>query len=81
MSSKIKSYYRDVVTIEGYCLNPKDLEFIASWCGGQIKGIKLPREKQCIDIQTKNGEIRAEMGNRIFKLNGTYYIERGERSK
>ena len=44
-------------------LKPENLEAVESWCRGSIKGIKLPRNKRCVDIQTDEGEVRVEMGD------------------
>lgn len=42
--------------------------------GGSIKGIKLPIEERVIDIQTLEGEMRANMGDCIIKgIKGEFY--------
>jgi hypothetical protein len=48
-------------------LTPENIEQVAQWCNGSIKGMKLPIEKRCIDFQTPAGEIRAEMWEWIVK--------------
>lgn len=49
-------------------------EGIEAWCGGAIKGTRLPPEQRCIDIQTLEGEMRAEMGDWVIKgVKGEFY--------
>jgi hypothetical protein len=62
------------VVIDAYQLWPNNIETLEQWCGGSIKGTALPLERQCIDIQTLEGEMRAEMGDWIIRgIKGEYY--------
>lgn len=53
--------------IEARQLSPDNLEQIEAWCGGSVKGILLPRKQRVIDIQTPDGEMRADVGDYIVK--------------
>ena len=67
-------YRKKPVVIEARQLTPLSMESIEAWCGGSIKGIKLPPEKRCIDIQTLEGEMRAQMGDWVIKgVKGEFY--------
>jgi hypothetical protein len=62
------------VVIEAYQLRPNNIETLEQWCGGSIKGTLLPVVHQCIDIQTLEGEMRAEMGDWIIRgIKGEHY--------
>ena len=62
------------VVIEAYQLRPDNIKTLEEWCGGSIKGTSLPVELQCIDIQTLEGEMRAEMGDWIIRgIKGEHY--------
>ena len=62
------------LVIEAHQLRPNNIETLAEWCGGSIKGTALPVEHQCIDIQTLEGEMRAEMGDWIIRgIKGEHY--------
>lgn len=44
------------------------------WCGGSIKGTRLPLEERVIDIQTLEGERRACIGDWIIQgSEGEFY--------
>jgi hypothetical protein len=43
------------------------LEAVEAWCGGQIKGVKLPAHQRVIDFQARYGEKRAEIGDWIVR--------------
>lgn len=67
-------YRKKPVVIEAHKLTPDNIEFLEPWCGGSIKGIGLPVNERCIDIQTLEGEMRAEMGDYIIKgVKGEFY--------
>jgi hypothetical protein len=67
-------YRKKPVIIEAFQLKPNNLEELEQWCGGSIKGIKLPKEQQCIDIQTLEGEMRADINDYIIKgIKGEFY--------
>lgn len=60
-------YRKKPVIIEAHKLTVDNIDFIENWCKGSIKGIALPIEKRCIDIQTLEGEMRAEIGDYIIR--------------
>jgi len=44
------------------------------WCGGSIRGIRLPVEERTIEIQTLEGVMAARVGDWIIKgLKGEFY--------
>ena len=62
------------VVIEAHQLTVDNMEFVEAWCRGSIKGIKLPVEDRCIDIQTLEGEMRANIGDYVIKgIQGEFY--------
>jgi hypothetical protein len=69
------NWYRKLpIAIQALRLTSSNLEQAEEWCKGSIKGTKLPREKRSIDIQTLEGEMRAEQGDWIIKgVKGEFY--------
>lgn len=62
------------VVVEARLLTVNSLETVERWCNGSIKGTKLPRLHQAIDIQTLEGEMRANIGDWIIKgIKGEFY--------
>jgi hypothetical protein len=67
-------YRKKPVVVEAHQLSVENMEFIEEWCRGSIKGILLPIEQRCIDIQTLEGEMRADIGDYIIKgIKGEFY--------
>lgn len=42
-----------------------NMDSVATWCRGSIKGVQLPMSLRCIDIQGPDGELRACLGDWI----------------
>lgn len=62
------------VVIEAQQLTVFNLEELEQWCGGSIKGLRLPANQRVIDIQTLEGEMRAQIGDWIIKgVKGEFY--------
>lgn len=67
-------YRKRPVVIEAQRVTVNNLDQIASWCNGSVKGICLPLHEQVIDIQTLEGEMRADVGDWIIKgVKGEFY--------
>jgi hypothetical protein len=67
-------YRKKPIVVEAKQLTPDNLEEIETWCCSPIKGTSLPRERRVIDIQTREGEMRASIGDWIIKgINGEFY--------
>lgn len=67
-------YRKKPVVIEAQRVTVNNLEQIATWCRGSVKGIALPLHDQVIDIQTLEGEMRADVGDWIIKgVKGEFY--------
>jgi hypothetical protein len=67
-------YRKRPVVVEAHQLNVVNMEYLEEWCHGSIKGISLPKAERCIDIQTLEGEMRAEIDDYIIKgVNGEFY--------
>lgn len=67
-------YRKKPVVIMAMQLTVDNIHDVEAWCGGSIKGVKLPPAEQCIDIQTLEGEMRAEMGDYIIRgIKGEFY--------
>lgn len=63
----MRIYERKLKFSEALRVTPENLEIVEAWCGGSIKGTRLPREQRCIDIQTYFGEMSANVGDWIVK--------------
>ncbi len=62
------------VIIKARQMTVETIEDVEAWCGGCIKGIKLPREEWIIHIETLEGEMRADMNDWIIKgIRGEFY--------
>lgn len=62
------------VVIEAQQLTVFNLEELEHWCKGSIKGLRLPANQRVIDIQTLEGEMRAQIGDWIIKgVKGEFY--------
>ncbi len=67
-------YKKKPIVIEAYLLTVDNLEFVERWSGGSIKGISLPRTERVIDIQTLEGEMRANIGDWVIRgIKGEFY--------
>lgn len=67
-------YRKKPVVVEARQITLSTLEDVAAWCKGSIKGIKLPRELQVIEIYTLEGEMRADIGDFVIKgVEGEFY--------
>lgn len=54
--------------------NLHDQEALANWCGGLLRGTKLPADERVIRIGTLEGEIEASHGDWIIKgVKGEFY--------
>lgn len=54
--------------------NIHDQEQLANWCGGRLRGVKLPSEKRVIQIDTLEGEMDASFGDWIIRgVEGEFY--------
>lgn len=62
------------VVIEAQRVTVNNLDQIANWCRGSVKGTKLPLHERVVDIQTLEGEMRADVGDWIIKgVKGEFY--------
>ena len=62
------------VMVESRRLSVENMRELEGWCGGSIKGVKLTESQRCIDIQTLEGEMRANIGDWIIKgVKGEFY--------
>ena len=62
------------VVIEARQLTVFSLEELEQWCGGSIKGLRLPAKERVIHIQTLEGEMEAQIGDWIIHgVAGEFY--------
>lgn len=62
------------VEVEAQRVTVNSLEQVARWCNGSVKGTALPLHQRVIDIQTLEGEMRADVGDWIIKgVKGEFY--------
>ena len=67
-------YRKKPVIIEARQLCTYNMEHIEDWCGGRIRGTKLPVQDRIIQIDTLEGEMEAKIGDWIIKgLKGEFY--------
>lgn len=67
-------YRKKPLVIEAKLLTAENMEPLEDWCRGSIKGILLPVHKRVLEIQTLEGEMRAQIGDWIIKgVNGEFY--------
>lgn len=61
-------------------LSPDNLDAVAAWCGGNVKGIKRPPEHRVIDFYDQNqSEQRAECGDWLVRSPaGEFFVYRNE---
>lgn len=70
----MSKFRKKPVVIEAKRVSVEHLYDVAEWCGGGVKGESLPHVQRCIDIQTLEGEMRADMGDWIIKgVKGEFY--------
>lgn len=58
---------RKHVEVEARQVGTGNMQFIEEWCGGAIKGTKLPAKERVIEIQRDGEEIRAGVGDWVIK--------------
>ena len=62
------------IPVEAHQLTIDNLDYVEKWCGGQIKGIRLPLIDRIIAIHTEDGEYQAAISDYIVKTeNGDFY--------
>ena len=67
-------YRKKPIIIEAHQLTVDNIESVAAWCNGNIKGLRIPVEDRVIDIETLEGEMRADMNDYIIKgIKGEFY--------
>ena len=67
-------YRKKPVVIDARQLSTTNMRELEAWCGGSIKGTCLAVERRCIDIYTLEGEVRADIGDRIIRgVKGEFY--------
>lgn len=75
----IRKYRKKSVVIEAALVTEDNLDAVAAWCGGAVKGTMLPPSKRCIDIHTREGEMRADVGAYVIRgVRGEFYPCRGD---
>lgn len=67
-------YRKKPVVIEAKQLTVFNLEELEQWCGGSIKGLRLPAKERVIHIPTLEGEMEAKIGDYIIQgVKGEFY--------
>ena len=62
------------VIVEARQLTVENIEELEQWCNGSIKGIRLSKNEWVIDIQTLEGEMRADIDDWIIQgVKGEFY--------
>jgi len=72
----MKKYRKKPVIIEAMQFFGVNYEEISTWSGGRayIRGTRLPKEEQEMEIQTLEGDMRANFGDFIIKgVEGEFY--------
>jgi hypothetical protein len=60
-------YMRRAAKVEAYRVTSYNIDHLASWCGGAVKGTKLPPEQREIELICRSDEQRAKVGDWIVK--------------
>lgn len=65
----MKTYYRKPSKVEAVRLTEDNLEEVAQWCDGAIKGTKLPRNLQVVEVWNPriDMEVIAYVGSWLVK--------------
>lgn len=70
-------YRKKPVTIEARrfdCSGIRQQNELANWCGGVLRGMKLPARERVICIPTLEGEMEASFGDWIIRgVEGEHY--------
>lgn len=70
----IRKYRKKPVVIEAEFITEGNMDRVAEWCRGSVRGIKLPPKDRVIQIQTLEGELEIGPGNWIIKgVEGEFY--------
>lgn len=67
-------YKRRLAVVEAHQLEAGNLNALALWCNGSVKGVMLPPERRCIDFSRLGEEQRAEVGDWIVKEGGLFTV-------
>ncbi|EMY34057.1 hypothetical protein D477_011581 [Arthrobacter crystallopoietes BAB-32] len=60
---KIKLQYRKPI-VDAVQITPSNLDAVAAWCSGRVRGTALPPEQRCVQIDTLwDGEQEAHVGD------------------
>jgi len=71
---QVEKYISNPVQIEAIQLSVDNMTDVEFWCGGSIKGTKLPPEERELEIHTLEGDMRAEIGDYIIRgTEGEFY--------
>lgn len=60
--------YNFNLNVKVYKLTVDNLEEVADFCGGAVKGIKLPIAQRCIDFWYGDTEHRIEIGQYLMYI-------------
>jgi hypothetical protein len=67
-------YRKRPVVIEARQLTPENMAELAKWSGGKIDEIGLRPEERAINIWTREGRMRASIGDFIIRgIKGEFY--------
>jgi hypothetical protein len=71
----MKTFYHTNEVAEAEHVTPENLDAVAAWCNGAVKGTRLPAEQREIELKVHSGEWeRAVVGNWIVKESGIFTI-------
>jgi hypothetical protein len=55
------------VEVEAQIVTPHTIEAVANWCRGRVRGVALPIGDWVIQIDTRDGEMAASMGDWVIE--------------
>jgi len=62
------------VTVEALRVDELNIEAVAEWCGGSVRGVMLPKDQWVIEIETLEGSMRADVGDWVIcGIAGEFY--------
>ena len=60
--------------VEAFQVTVDNMVFLEHWCGGSIKGTKLPYKDRVIEIESEDYSFRAGVGAWIVRMESCFMV-------
>ena len=60
--------------VQAQQVTAKNIYEVSKWCGGSIRGTRLPPEEQEIELWVFDSDQRAKVGDWIIREGGNHYV-------